>query len=125
MDGPLRFAQLLTAIDAIREDFASLDDWEDRYRYVIELGHGLEPLSPEAHNDTNKVRGCVSQGWLECEPRTAAAPKDPALSRRRRLSPCPGTDFHLRSRFFPIGRSSRFSQRMRTPPFASSGLSGI
>jgi len=58
----------LSAIDAIREDFASLEDWEDRYRYVIELGHGLEPLSAAAHNDANKVRGCVSQVWLESEP---------------------------------------------------------
>ena len=56
----------MSAIDVIRDDFASLDDWEDRYRYVIELGHTLEPLSPAAHNDANKVRGCVSQVWLEC-----------------------------------------------------------
>ena len=62
----------MSAIDSIREDFASLDDWEDRYRYVIELGHALEPLSEEAHNGVNKVRGCVSQVWLECEPRTNA-----------------------------------------------------
>jgi cysteine desulfuration protein SufE len=59
---------LLSAIEAIREDFASLDEWEDRYRYVIELGHTLEPLSAAAHNDANKVRGCVSQVWLQCEP---------------------------------------------------------
>ena len=58
----------MSAIDAIRDDFASLDDWEDRYRYVIELGHTLEPLSAAAHNNANKVRGCVSQVWLECEP---------------------------------------------------------
>ena len=58
----------MSAIDVIRDDFASLDDWEDRYRYVIELGHTLEPLSPAAHNDANKVRGCVSQVWLESAP---------------------------------------------------------
>ena len=69
----MKLAQPLSAIDAIRDDFASLDDWEDRYRYVIELGHTLEPLAQEAHNETNKVRGCVSQVWLECEPRTTAA----------------------------------------------------
>jgi len=57
----------LAAIEAIREDFASLEEWEDRYRYVIELGHALEPLSAAAHNNANKVRGCVSQVWLECE----------------------------------------------------------
>ena len=62
----------LTAIETIREDFASLDDWEDRYRYVIELGHTLEPLSESAHNSVNKVRGCVSQVWLECEARRSA-----------------------------------------------------
>jgi cysteine desulfuration protein SufE len=72
MDDSTRLAHPLSAIDSIREDFASLDDWEDRYRYVLELGHSLEPLSEEAHNGVNKVRGCVSQVWLECEPRTNA-----------------------------------------------------
>jgi len=62
----------LSAIDAIRDDFASLDEWEDRYRYVIELGHTLEPLSETSHNDANRVRGCVSQVWLEREPTTRA-----------------------------------------------------
>src|ERR1700735_1605866 len=70
MDDSRRLARPLSAIDSIREDFASLDDWEDRYRYVLELGHSLEPLSEEAHNDVNKVRGCVSQVWLEREPST-------------------------------------------------------
>jgi cysteine desulfuration protein SufE len=55
----------LASIDEIRGDFAILDDWEDRYRYVIDLGRSLEPLSEAAHNDDNKVRGCVSQVWLE------------------------------------------------------------
>ena len=59
----------MTAFETIREDFASLDDWEDRYRYLIELGNGLEPLSEAAHNDVNRVRGCVSQVWLEKEAR--------------------------------------------------------
>jgi cysteine desulfuration protein SufE len=63
----------VTAFETIREDFASLDEWEDRYRYLIELGNGLEPLSEAAHNDANKVRGCVSQVWLEKEPRIDAA----------------------------------------------------
>jgi cysteine desulfuration protein SufE len=66
----------VSTFESIRADFALLDEWEDRYRYVIELGHGghgLEPLSEEAHNDVNKVRGCVSQVWLEREERTDAA----------------------------------------------------
>ncbi|HME86740.1 MAG TPA: SufE family protein [Roseiarcus sp.] len=63
----------MSAFESIRDDFALLDEWEDRYRYVIELGHDLEPLSEEAHNDANKVRGCVSQVWLEREERTDPA----------------------------------------------------
>jgi cysteine desulfuration protein SufE len=72
LDVSLELAHPLSAIDTIRDDFASLDEWEDRYRYVIELGHALEPLSEDAHNGANKVRGCVSQVWLECEPKTNA-----------------------------------------------------
>ena len=52
------------AIDAIRADFALLDDWEDRYRYVIELGRALQPLPDHLRTDANKVRGCASQVWL-------------------------------------------------------------
>jgi cysteine desulfuration protein SufE len=52
-------------IDEILENFEFLDDWEDRYRYLIELGRTLEPLPEEAHNSANKVQGCASQVWLE------------------------------------------------------------
>jgi cysteine desulfuration protein SufE len=51
-------------IDGILENFALLDDWEDRYRYVIELGKELEPLPENARTPQNKVRGCASQVWL-------------------------------------------------------------
>ncbi len=51
-------------LDQIRSDFAFLDDWEDRYRYVIELGRTLSPLPERERTDTNKVRGCASQVWL-------------------------------------------------------------
>jgi cysteine desulfuration protein SufE len=51
-------------IDQISEDFALLDDWEDRYRYVIELGKTLTPLPDADHTPENKVRGCASQVWL-------------------------------------------------------------
>jgi cysteine desulfuration protein SufE len=53
-----------TAIDEIIENFALLDEWDDRYRYLIELGRQLEPLPDTARNDTNKVQGCASQVWL-------------------------------------------------------------
>lgn len=55
----------MSAIDEIKETFALLDDWDDRYRYLIDLGRSLEPLPAEAHNETNKVRGCASQVWIE------------------------------------------------------------
>lgn len=48
----------------ILDNFSLLDEWEDRYRYLIELGRTLEPLEDAAHNDANKVRGCASQVWL-------------------------------------------------------------
>jgi cysteine desulfuration protein SufE len=54
--------------DDLIEDFSFLDDWEDRYRYVIELGKELAPLSDEEHSAANKVQGCVSQVWLVTEP---------------------------------------------------------
>jgi len=63
----------LTSFAQIRDDFAFLEDWEDRYRFILELGRTLEPLDEGAHNNANKVRGCVSQVWLECETPTNAA----------------------------------------------------
>jgi cysteine desulfuration protein SufE len=55
----------MAGIEDIVADFELLDDWEDRYRYLIELGRTLEPLDEAAHNEINKVRGCASQVWLE------------------------------------------------------------
>ena len=55
----------LRTLDAIRDDFAYLDEWEDRYRYVIELGRELPEFPESARTDANKVRGCVSQVWIE------------------------------------------------------------
>ena len=51
-------------IDDIRENFELLEDWDDRYRYVIELGRTLEPMPEAEHSAANKVQGCVSQVWL-------------------------------------------------------------
>ena len=55
---------MLPSIDEIVSNFELLDDWEERYRYLIELGRQMEPLPDEAHTDVNKVRGCASQVWL-------------------------------------------------------------
>ena len=54
----------MTTIDDIRENFELLEDWDDRYRYVIELGRTLEPMPEAEHSAANKVQGCASQVWL-------------------------------------------------------------
>ena len=66
----------MTAIDEIVENFTLLDQWDDRYRYVIELGRTLPPLPESAYTDANKVRGCASQVWLvtHVKPDSAAGP---------------------------------------------------
>jgi cysteine desulfuration protein SufE len=51
-------------LDELLESFAILDDWTDRYRYIIELGRDLPPLPESAKTPENKVRGCMSQVWL-------------------------------------------------------------
>ncbi|GHD06386.1 SufE family protein [Tianweitania populi] len=55
---------MTASIDTIRSDFSLLDDWEDRYRYVIELGQDLPPYPEAARDEAHKVRGCASQVWL-------------------------------------------------------------
>ena len=54
----------MAAIDEIVENFELLDEWDDRYRYLIELGRTLPPLADHDHTEANKVRGCTSQVWL-------------------------------------------------------------
>ncbi len=54
----------MSKIDDIIADFDFIDDWEERYRYIIELGKALEPLAEAEHTDATKVRGCASQVWL-------------------------------------------------------------
>ena len=51
-------------IDEIKDNFELLEDWDDRYRYVIELGRTLTPMPDAEHNAANKVNGCASQVWL-------------------------------------------------------------
>jgi len=66
----------MNSIDEIVENFTLLDEWDDRYRYVIELGRSLPPLPDSAHTDANKVQGCASQVWLvtHVQPDGAAGP---------------------------------------------------
>lgn len=64
-------------IDDIIADFDFLDDWEDRYRYVIDLGHDLKPYPDSARDAVHKVRGCVSQVWLKS---TLSGDADPVIN---------------------------------------------
>jgi cysteine desulfuration protein SufE len=66
----------ITTIDEIVDNFSLLEDWDDRYRYVIELGRGLSPLSERDRSEANKVQGCASQVWLATtvRPNGAAGP---------------------------------------------------
>ena len=54
----------MTAIADLISDFDILDDWEDRYKHVIELGRELAPLPEADHSPENKVKGCASQVWI-------------------------------------------------------------
>ena len=65
-------------INEIIENFELLDEWDDRYRYLIELGRELPPLAEEAHNETNRVKGCASQVWLQTH--VASTPQGPVLT---------------------------------------------
>jgi cysteine desulfuration protein SufE len=51
-------------IEEIRDNFELLEDWDDRYRYVVELGRTLKPMPEAEHSAQNKVQGCASQVWL-------------------------------------------------------------
>ena len=66
-------------INEILENFELLEEWDDRYRYIIELGRGLAPLPDGARTDSNKVQGCASQVWLQTNIRPNG-PDGPALT---------------------------------------------
>ena len=70
----------MTTIDEIVENFTLLDEWDDRYRYVIELGRMLPPLPENAHTEANKVRGCASQVWLLTHVKPDGGAAGPILS---------------------------------------------
>lgn len=64
-EGRRELDDMSASVDDIIANFDLLDEWDDRYRYLIELGRDLAPLPEEAHNEANKVRGCASQVWIE------------------------------------------------------------
>ena len=68
----------MTTIDEIKDNFELLEDWDDRYRYVIELGRTLTPMPDAEHSAANKVNGCASQVWLSRQLRDEAG--EPVLT---------------------------------------------
>ncbi len=68
----------MIAYEKLVEDFEFLDDWEDKYRYVIEIGRDLEDMPESDKTDENKVQGCVSQVWLTYEV-DKSDPEDPVI----------------------------------------------
>ena len=64
-------------MDEIIENFELLEEWDDRYRYLIELGRMMDPLPEESRTEANRVNGCASQVWLDSSADTA--PGQPIL----------------------------------------------
>lgn len=61
-------------VEELIDTFEMLGDWEERYRYLIDLGRQLEPLAEADHCEANKVRGCMSQVWMTASVEAGAAP---------------------------------------------------
>lgn len=111
-------------VDDIIANFEILDELDDRYRYLIELGRELPPLPPDAHDEANRVRGCASQVWLE----TAVDPgpaHDPVLRFRG------DSDAHIVKGLIYLALAlygdrpaSEIAATDATPIFAKLGLGG-
>lgn len=69
----------MSDLQEIRDTFELFDDWEDKYRFLIELGKDLPPLAQEHRTDANLIRGCQSQVWLVAEQNAASDQLDIAL----------------------------------------------
>ncbi len=65
-------------VEDLLADFEVLDDWEDRYRHVIELGRGLPPFDDASRNARHKVQGCASQVWITSQ--LSGSPDDPVIT---------------------------------------------
>jgi cysteine desulfuration protein SufE len=73
MNAPASFPRSINdSLSELEEEFELLGDWEERYRYVIELGRTLAPLDDSERTDAHKVRGCASQVWFVRDPRDDA-----------------------------------------------------
>ncbi|RCL01485.1 MAG: cysteine desulfuration protein SufE [Candidatus Tokpelaia sp. JSC085] len=71
---------MIQTITDIGNAFSFLDDWEDRYRYIIELGYQLKPYPQSARDDAHRISGCVSQVWLVSHHESEEEEEDPVLT---------------------------------------------
>ena len=55
-------------VQDLYDTFEALDDWMERYKYLIDLGRQLAPLSDTERTEDNRVQGCISQVWLVADP---------------------------------------------------------
>ncbi len=62
-------------IEELIENFELMESWEDRYKYVIDLGKALPPMPVEDKTDANKVQGCLSQVWFKFLPSSSVPPR--------------------------------------------------
>ena len=105
----------MTTIDEIVENFALLEEWDDRYRYVIELGRMLAPLPESAHIDANKVQGCASQVWLVTHVKPNGLLRaDPDLRGRQRRAYRARADRHPVCALFRQERARHHRHRRRS-----------
>ena len=65
---PQMSAEFQSRLNALLEEFELFDDWEERYRYIIDLGKDMPPLQPDERNPMTRVQGCASQVWLVMDP---------------------------------------------------------
>lgn len=66
-------------VEELVDNFALFDDWEDRFRYLIDLGRKLEPMDPALKTEETKVRGCTSQVWIVDRVRPGGGSAPPTL----------------------------------------------
>ena len=91
------------AFEAIVDDFDFLDEWEDRYRYVIDLGRAMEPIEEELRTEWSKVEGCASQVWIVPQLSRDARIADVQFPGRQRCNDRPRID---RGPAVPLQRTS-------------------
>src|SRR3546814_15974379 len=87
-------------VEELVDNFALFDDWEDRFRYLIDLGRRLEPMDPALKTEDSNVRGCTSPVWIVARVEPGRAPGSPAT-----LHFLPDRDAPIEQRIIPASPS--------------------